>query len=244
MAKQVANTAAATAGATAAATKDDVKNIAASFLNVNLSQTSPMLMQKNKVPLSKQLSQYITLMVHLLPITQIIFIFTISIILQTVKGSVYLGFVSAAYVLRVLAYSLFSMFSKKPPADGEEDTAYATKGYHCGISVYLLSFTFAYICLPMMFLKNINIMVLAVLLFCIFIDLFYKSTSLCDFTMETFFNIVGGCFIGFLICFLMYMGGASKYLFFSEVSSKEYCSVPQKQKFKCNVFKNGELLKI
>jgi len=225
--------------------KDDVQNIAASFLNVNLSQTSPMVMQNNKVPMSKQISQYITLMVHLLPIIQIIFIFTISIILHTFKGCVYLGFTIAAYVVRVMSYSIFSMFTKKGMNDGEDDdSVYATKGYHCGISLYLLSFTFAYVCIPMMFLKNINIMVLAVLLFCIFIDLFYKSTSLCDFTLESFFNIIGGFFIGFLVCFLMYMGGASKYLFFSEVSSKEYCSVPQKQKFKCNVFKNGELLKI
>jgi L-asparagine transporter-like permease len=231
----------------ATSNKDDVQNMAASFLNVNLSQTSPMMMQNSKIPLSKQLSQYITLMVHLLPIIVVIFILTSSIILQTVRGFVFLGFITASYVVRLTAYSIFSMFSKKKAvtnAENEDDQTYATKGYHCGISVYLLSFTFAYICVPMMFLKNINIMVLAVLLFCIFIDLFYKSTNLCDFTMETFFNIVGGFFIGFLVCFLMYMGGASKYLFFSEVSSKEYCSVPQKQKFKCNVFKNGELLKI
>ena len=41
----------------------------------------------------------------------------------------------------------------------------------------------------------------------------------------------------------MYSYGASKYLFFNEVSSdKEMCSMPTKQKFKCAVYKNGELI--
>ena len=46
-----------------------------------------------------------------------------------------------------------------------------------------------------------------------------------------------------LILSFMYAGGSSKYLFFNEVSSnKEMCSQPNKQTFKCSVYKNGELI--
>jgi hypothetical protein len=218
----------------AAKPSNDVDDLAVSLLNVNMSKTSPVLM--DKVSFSKQISHYINLFVLLLPCIVAINIFVVSIILLNLKGFVYLGFLTASYVCRVGTYSLFEMFNKQDYQ--------LSKGYNCGISLYLLSFTFAYICLPMLFLKNINIMVFAVLLLCIFIDLFYKSANLCDLNLEAFFNILGGMFFGFVSCFLMHMGGSSKYLFFSELSSKEICSVPQKQKFKCSVFKNGELVKM
>ena len=213
-------------------TKDDVDELGTSFATISPMSTS------SKMSLSKQLTMYVKLMVQLLPLIVTIFILTVSVILQTLKGFVFLGFLVASYAIRIACYSIFKMFQK------QEDTESSEKGYNCGLSVYLLTFTFAYICIPMLFLKNINVMVLAVLLFCIFLDIFYKSSNLCELNMETVFNMIGGSFIGFLMCFLMYMGGSSKYLFFSEVSSKEICSVPKKQKFKCNVFKHGELVKI
>jgi len=42
---------------------------------------------------------------------------------------------------------------------------------------------------------------------------------------------------------MMYAGGSGNYLFFNELSSnKDVCYQPSKQTFKCNVFKNGELI--
>jgi hypothetical protein len=44
----------------------------------------------------------------------------------------------------------------------------------------------------------------------------------------------------------LYTTGASKYLVFSDgdtsSSNSEKCSMPSKQKFKCSVYKNGELV--
>jgi hypothetical protein len=46
-----------------------------------------------------------------------------------------------------------------------------------------------------------------------------------------------------LIVTLMYAGGSGKYLFFNEVSSnKEVCYQPSKQTFKCQMYKDGELV--
>ena len=41
----------------------------------------------------------------------------------------------------------------------------------------------------------------------------------------------------------MSLGGSGKYLFFNEVSSnKDICYQPSEQTFKCNVYKDGELV--
>jgi hypothetical protein len=56
-------------------------------------------------------------------------------------------------------------------------------------------------------------------------------------------NVLLGLALSAFIVSLMYSGGSGKYLFFNEVSSdKETCSMPTKQKFKCAVYKNGELI--
>jgi hypothetical protein len=41
----------------------------------------------------------------------------------------------------------------------------------------------------------------------------------------------------------MYAGGSGKFMFFNEVqSNKDVCNMPSKQTFKCQVYKNGELI--
>jgi hypothetical protein len=227
--------------------KDDVQNLAVSFLNVDMSNTSPMHASDKSFSLRntfQTIKHYIHLLVLLLPLIIPIDILFVSVIVQSnLKGFVYIGFLMASYVIRIVFYMILAMFRMGGKQNVEDDSSFATKGYNCGLSVYILSFTFAYICTPMFFLKNVNVMILALLLFFIVLDVIYKHWNLCQFSFETVFNILGGMLFGFLSCFLMYMGGSKAYLFFSEVSSKEMCSVPQKQKFKCNVFKNGEMVK-
>ena len=60
---------------------------------------------------------------------------------------------------------------------------------------------------------------------------------------EIFINILLGVTVGTIIPVFFYLGNSSKYLFFNEMSSnKEVCSMPSKQTFKCNVYKNGQLV--
>lgn len=55
-------------------------------------------------------------------------------------------------------------------------------------------------------------------------------------------DVVGGVVLGVLISGLMYNSPMRKYLFVDDNVDGEVCSQPSKQKFKCNVYKNGELL--
>ena len=49
-----------------------------------------------------------------------------------------------------------------------------------------------------------------------------------------------------IIIMLMYVGGSGNYLFYNETTtstgSGQVCSMPSKQTFKCQVYKNGELV--
>ena len=40
----------------------------------------------------------------------------------------------------------------------------------------------------------------------------------------------------------MYGGGSGKYLFFNELSNSQVCDKPDKQTFKCKVYKNGQFV--
>lgn len=216
---------------------DDIERLAVSFLKINLTETSAVA-SVSKVSILKQIPKLIHLMVLMLPVIVPINILFVSIILMNFKGFVYLAFLIASYIVRRSIYALVGAFSSNDDTDATD-----SKGYHCGLSTFILSFTMSYLCVPMLILRNVNVMILAVMLFLILVDFFYKSSHLCSLSLETVMNLFLGAFLGFGICFLLYIGGSSSYLFFSEVSSKEYCSVPQKQKFKCNVYKNGELVK-
>ena len=58
-----------------------------------------------------------------------------------------------------------------------------------------------------------------------------------------FLNILLGLISALLIIVFMYAGGSGQYLFFNETqNNKEVCSMPSQQTFKCNVYKNGELI--
>jgi hypothetical protein len=58
-----------------------------------------------------------------------------------------------------------------------------------------------------------------------------------------FVNIVGGGGLGAIIATVIYFSPINYLLFTNELSSnKEVCSMASKQKFKCSVYKNGELV--
>jgi len=96
-----------------------------------------------------------------------------------------------------------------------------------------------------MFINNsVNFSLFSTLLIYFFYDIFIKWYKKCIVnTGDLLLNLLGGLVSSILIVSLMYLGGSSKYLFFNEIqSNKEVCTMPSKQTFKCQVYKNGELV--
>jgi hypothetical protein len=111
-------------------------------------------------------------------------------------------------------------------------------------SAFVFAFTIMYLSLPMFMNQDPNFWVFISLLIYFFLDIFIKLYKNCVIKMsDLFFNILSGLTLSGLIVSAMYAGGSGNFLFFNEISSNmNKCSMPNKQTFKCSVYKNGELL--
>jgi hypothetical protein len=117
---------------------------------------------------------------------------------------------------------------------------------------YLLSFTLFYFLTPMILLTvdsgvdSINYMIVLFFMCYIFLDLAMKKQMGCtrDITnVGIAGNVFSGILLGSGISALMYTTSIRNLLYVGEVNSnKEVCSMPSEQKFKCRVYKNGELV--
>lgn len=120
-------------------------------------------------------------------------------------------------------------------------------------STFILAFTMTYFILPMGLVsaqKGISAMnygALAFFLGYIVLDLLVKRSYSCIagiFNGLVMGDLLGGIFLGGTIAGLAMYGTALKrYLYINEMNSnQEVCSMASKQQFRCNVYKNGELV--
>jgi hypothetical protein len=177
------------------------------------------------------------------PIILAIVMISLSFIFQNFKGFIFLGFLIGISVLRNFVYLLNGSIITQN--DNTICTAIQYSKYgNSTFSAFVFAFTIMYLSIPMFSNGSVNYWVFSGLLVYFFADTFIKIYKGCIIKMsELFLNILTGLASSALIITLMYAGGSSKYLFFNETqSNKEVCSMPKNQTFKCNVYKNGELI--
>lgn len=177
------------------------------------------------------------------------FMVMISIFNQDVKGLVYLGGILIAIIINIFLINLVK--SPRTP-DKEAGLCNLINIPFGNVSAYnspslnsvLIAFTMAYLLLPMKYNNQINypLIVFLAAIFCM--DGVSKVVNSCTNPL----GVLLGLFVGFLLgsawFILLHSTGNDSLLYFSEVSSnKVYCAKPNKQKFKCSVYKNGELIK-
>ncbi len=185
------------------------------------------------------------------PVILAIIVFSSSFFYQNFNGFIYLAFFIGVSILRD-----FILYITKDPNKQEFKATndicnmvqYSKYG-NTGFSIFALSFTFMYLCLPMFINSSVNYFIMVPLLLYLFTDISLRFLKGCINPNQKFAvifsNIISGAFLGTIIPGAMYMGGSSKYLFFSDDSTSsngEKCSMPKKQKFKCSVYKNGQLV--
>jgi hypothetical protein len=174
---------------------------------------------------------------ELIPILITFFMMMTSLINQDVKGLIWLAFTLFGFGALLLFY--------KNTTDTCESTIFPlfSKYKTCSVSSFFIMFTLFYLLLPMIHLNNLNYFVLFSFVLFYLIDIVTKQ-KLCN------FNVVGisvGSLIGALygiVCFNILLGSSGdKFLYFSSTASNNvYCSKPKNQTFKCNVFKNGQII--
>ena len=119
-------------------------------------------------------------------------------------------------------------------------------------STFILAFSLFYFLTPMIIISNqnktdiINYSLLMFFFSYIFFDIFVKRTLNCIpsfFSLSLFSDLFGGIILGALISGLLLMTSFKNKLFINKDSNNnQVCSMASKQKFKCSVYKNGEIV--
>jgi hypothetical protein len=177
------------------------------------------------------------------PVILAISITSLSFIFQNFKGLIYLGFLIGCCVVREFVYMIVG--SKPIVNDKTICTSVQYSKYgNATFSSFVFAFTIVYLSYPMFSNGLINFWVFLSLIIYFFADMFIKIYKNCiTNTGVLFLNVLLGAASSACIIALMYAGGSGKYLFFNEMSSnKDVCYQPSKQTFKCQMYKNGELI--
>jgi len=168
---------------------------------------------------------------------------SLSFVFQNFKGLIYLGFLIGFCVIRNFIYMINGSLPTQNDRTLCSSIQYSKYG-NPSFSAFVFSFTIMYLSFPMFSSGAANFWIFLSLLAYFFIDLYIKITKKCVVQMsDLFLNILLGISSAALIVVLMYVGGSGKYLFFNEVSSnKDICYKPKEQTFKCDLYRNGELV--
>lgn len=174
------------------------------------------------------LLKILRLVVFLFPVIGPLFIFFFCWLFgSVVKGFVYLAYLFSAIIFRLLiAYPLYT----------QQDE------FMCGFGAYVLFFSIGYCCYPMLYnadAVNPTVICACTLMTALYI---YVTALECPVNASASINWCFGVAYGVLIAYLMSLGGASSYLFLTELSTRQYCSMPSSQKFKCSVYQGGQLI--
>jgi hypothetical protein len=166
-----------------------------------------------------------------------------SFVFQNFKGLIYLGFLIGCCVVRNFVY----MMSGADPIVNDKTLCTSVQYSKYGnptFSAFVFAFTIMYLSYPMFSNGSVNYWIFISLVSYFFMDMFIKIYKKCVIKMgDLFLNVLLGASCSALIVTLMYVGGSGKYLFFNETSSdKEMCYQPSNQTFKCQMYKNGELI--
>jgi hypothetical protein len=178
-----------------------------------------------------------------------LFIFSSGFVYQNFKGIIYLFFLIVVVAMRSFYLKNSTQSDEYKSWEGQLNptcnTGRFTKYGHPGLNLFVIAYSFMYVCLPMMINKDINYLVFGVLLLCLGADIgvrYLRFKCLKD-IKQILSNISTGALFGTLVVLTMYSLSLSQYLFFNELSSNnEICKAQSKQKFKCTVSNNGQVV--
>jgi len=183
----------------------------------------------------------------LTPLLLIFFMVMISIFNQDIKGLVYLAGILIVSVINIFLLNIIK--NKRDESSSSSCNIFnlpfnMTQYNVPSLNSVLISFTIAYLLLPMISSNQTNYVVIAALFSIFIIDGISKIMNKCTTSAGVIFGLLTGFLTGSLWYTLFHSTGYNSLLYFDEVvSNKVYCSRPKKQTFKCAVYKNGELIK-
>jgi len=166
-----------------------------------------------------------------------------SFIFQNFKGFIYLAFLLACCAAREALYKFTGSIPSISNGTICTSIQYSKYG-NPSFSAFVFAFTIMYISLPMFINGYVNFWIFSGLVFYFLIDMLIKIYKGCIINKgDLAFNILLGIGLSAGFVSALIAGDSGRFLFFNEVSStREMCSQPKEQTFKCSLYKNGELL--
>jgi hypothetical protein len=182
-----------------------------------------------------------------------VFIFSLMLLVSFINQDFVKGIVWLLFTIVGLGSIAFAISKLNPTSinPGWQEVAifplFASFYNTCSLSSFLIVYTFLYLLLPMIHAKNINYSVVSLFIFFYIADILgrryikLKEVPNVDIIGTFTGTIVGGMYG--LACYSIISVAGDKLTYFSMSSSNnEYCSRPKKQQFKCNVYKNGQII--
>lgn len=210
-----------------------VKDIDPNLLN-KISSSGPLEML--------QPMNIFVLLTYYSPLFLALGILCISLIFQNFKGLMYLVFFLGASVFR--EFILYISGSKPNSSNSDCDVVKFSTYGNSTYSIFAFAFSILYVCLPMFMNSDVNWAIFSSLMVYFLIDISLRYYKHCIVGITGFLtDLLGGALLGILVIMTLYSTDSKNFLFFNEISSnKSICSMPKKTQFKCNVYKNGELI--
>ena len=174
---------------------------------------------------------------------------SLTFLFQNFKGIIYLLFLIFASTIRNYIIGLrggdIMNGSNKQTADictSIQFTRHGNQTYSC----FVFALTIMYMVIPMFTNTEVNFFVLVGLVMYGIFDIAIRKYTLCidaALNYNIIYDVLFGAFLSTVFVIGVIQSGNSKFLFFNETSStKEVCTKPSSETFKCSVYKNGELL--
>lgn len=187
------------------------------------------------------------LLTSLSPLLLAFFLIMSSVIDSSLRGLVYLGGVLICYLVNMVLTISFSV-PLRPPMPGCNliNWGWAPNNLKdmFASNTMFLAFTATYIIMPMILANQMNIPMIIVLGLLYVGDAITRVLKGCIGPLNVFLGTLVGGLLGAGYASAFYYTKNGNLLYFNEIiSNNVVCSRPQKQKFKCAIYKNGELVK-
>ena len=185
----------------------------------------------------------LTFLSYFSPVILATIVVSSSFFYQNMKGLIYLFILIIVVIFRGF---ILKMFGAEKNNDKCGIVQYSPYG-NTTITIFAFAFTMMYLFLPMYQNDGTNWIIVLVMITYICIDIGIKLFQGClkypENTSDVVGDLVGGSLVGAIAVGIMYAMGSGQNLFFIDnIQNGTTCSMPKKQTFKCNVFRNGELV--
>ena len=186
----------------------------------------------------------IDLIGSLYPIFIISFLVIASIFNYTfLKGVAYLGGIVLCFVIWMLTGKLFKKVRMQDSSLTCDLINFPGNFLIPNLPIIICFYTLLYLIIPMIENGLVNPVVIAVLTIFSCITSQYQYVNNCTSIMGIAISVILGSLIAILWFVLFWASDKKELLFYNElISNNVVCSKPKKQTFKCNVYKNGEII--